>query len=114
MAYFCKIVNDEVVLDFNGINDYKLDSYEQFLKFVSADKYNLTKLNEDICTGLIDSAKLELGEMLIGKFDSVHETMAYVRIMQNVTNFIYTMNLEKENKIKEEYFRNLPGPGEDF
>jgi hypothetical protein len=112
MAYVLKFDGDKIVLEFGDDLNFDLNTYENFTRFRIQDQSNLTNLKADICSGAAAALEEELPLMNIGTFDAHIKTMAYVRLMQQVTHFVYQWGVEEEEKQRQAYIP--PGPGEDF
>lgn len=112
MAIELKIVDDQVVFQHGDNQSFTIAEYKDFKSFVNQRQENLQELLDAIKEGLIFYANKELADMENGSFDMINETMAFTKIMQQATQHIWLLNVEQENKLKEEF--QPPPPGEDF
>jgi hypothetical protein len=111
MSYEMKFNGTDLVFAFGDNSEFKIDSYENFKRFVSSNADHLESLKSDIRIGLKATADKELELLDEGTFDELVETMAYTRLMQHVGHYIYSAKVEEEERLRMEYIP--PAPGED-
>lgn len=106
MAYRKNLVDDKFIFIIGDNNILELTSYDKVKEFSELSNNNLETLINEIKEEIVLSVNEELGLMESNNGQLLLKTVAYVKLMQSVGQFLYVQEQNRVLAEREERIKN--------